>query len=106
MNKTTKSYSKFLVDIFRVGVKKLDKVATVNVLMIFALALFALIDSLGNSLMATVYSFFNFWTELFSHQSVPTVVDSTPFWQYAIFLLVGFVSCLLIVKWRRENKLW
>lgn len=101
-----KFFGKFLTSLLQGSLKKMDRIATVNVVLIFALTMFAAIDAVGNSLISLVYSIADGIGQSFFNHAVHQSNDSTPFWQYELFLTIGFVICLFIVKKNNEGKLW
>lgn len=86
---------------------KLDIVATVNVLLIFGLLIFIVADKASALLLEFAYAAADIAGNWFGKTPIsdPTIAV-TPFWQYGLFLLIGFGICMFIVKKRKEGGLW
>lgn len=107
MNEDANVFSKFLLGLIKkVGFQKLDKLATVNVILIFVLAMFALLQSVGEALLSIFYAIGDILSQGFAERPINPSVDTTPFWQYAIFLVLGFVICMFIVSKNNKRQLW
>lgn len=107
MSNDSKIYSNFLTSLFREGFKKMDKLATVNVLIIFALAMFALLYSVSESLLNVIYEIVKLITGAMSNRVITTPgLDSTPFWIYGLFLFGGLSLCMFIVHVNNKGRLW
>jgi len=95
-------------------IKKLDKVAIVNLLGLFVIALYAVVDSIGNGVVALVYALgdvaANVLAEYFriplSTQQHAVAVNSNSSYYYFFGLLLGLFICLYIVKNRKQKTLW
>lgn len=107
MNEDANVFSKFLLGLIKkVGFQKLDKLATVNVILIFVLAMFALLQSIGDALLVLLYAIGDIFSQIFGKNPVNPSVDTTPFWQYAFFLMLGFSICMFIVNKNNKKQLW
>ena len=85
----------------------MDKLATVNVLIIFALAMFVVLYSVSESILNFIYAIVQLLTGAITKQAmVAPGLDATPFWVYGIFLLGGLSLCMFIVHINNRGRLW
>ncbi len=94
-----------LTKLFKVACKKLDKLSTINVLLIIFLVLYVVFDSISNFFLLIFYSSAEFIGQFFG-KNIHRTTDATSFREYGIFLFVAFISCLFIVKKHLSGKLW
>jgi hypothetical protein len=72
MSKDPIIYSNFLTSLFREGFKKMDKLATVNVLIIFAIAMFVVLYSISETILNFIYAIARLITGAITKQAIVT----------------------------------
>jgi len=95
-----------ILRLVKIAKEKLDKLSLLNLLLIIFCFLFAVVFAISESIISLFYTIADILGQLFAKKIINPSIDTTPFWQYGFFLLLGLIICISIVRFNNKKELW
>jgi hypothetical protein len=103
---TLGKFGNILKNFIKIVYRKLNRLALLNLLIIFGFLLYSAIPFIGEEFTILAYTVGDIYGQLVLNKHVIHTVDNTPVIIYLVFILVGFLICMYFVKKDGEGELW
>lgn len=104
--KIARSFIQTVKNFLKIIANKLGHVALTNIVLLMLLTIFLMFSVISEALENIAYVAADIFSQFTRNQSVEQNIDTTPFYQYALFLFLIFVVCMYVVFKDKQGKLW